>query len=384
MQAYSAGKWHKHSGYSSFQPSSINRPWTIDYPRVLEALSRADRQLGRLDMFSEYAPNLDLFVRMHVTKEATESSRIEDTRTEMEEAVLPEDEIAEDRRDDWREVNNYIRAMRTAIKQLETLPFSTRLLREAHATLMEGVRGEHKTPGDPSDQRQSSFRRSQNWIGGSNPGNARFVPPIADDVPELMSDLERFAHNADLHLPPLLKVALMHYQFETIHPFLDGNGRIGRLMVPLYLVSQNILKQPVLYLSDYLERNREEYYERLTRVREQNAIADWLIFFLDGLAETAARGVDTFNETLRFKAQWEKEIASWKPQSQSGLALFEHLFSQVWVNARMVAEAADVSQPTAYKLIDRFVQHGLLVEMTGAKRDRIFRFDAYLKLYRRP
>jgi len=203
-------------------------------------------------------------------------------------------------------------------------------------------------------------------------------------VPELMSDLERFAHNTDLHLPPLLKVALMHYQFETIHPFLDGNGRIGRLMVPLYLVSQKILKQPVLYLSDYLERNREEYYERLTRVREKDAIADWLIFFLDGLAETAARGVDTFNEILRFKAQWEKEIASWKPQGQPGLALFEYLFGQVWVNAKMVAEAADISQPTAYKLIDRFLQQGLLIEITGAKRDRIFLFDAYLKLYRRP
>ncbi len=375
MQAYSAGIWHKQFGYNSFQPSRINRPWTIDDPRVLEALSRADRQLGRLDMFSEYVPNLDLFVRMHVTKEATESSRIEDTRTEMEEAVLPEDEIAEDRRDDWREVNNYIRAMRSAVQQLGTLPFSARLLRQAHATLMEGVRGEHKTPGE--------FRRSQNWIGGSNPGNARFIPPIAEDVPELMSDLECFAHNADLHLPPLFKVALMHYQFETIHPFLDGNGRIGRLMVPLYLVSQNILQQPVLYLSDYLERNRGEYYERLTRVREQNAIADWLIFFLDGLAETAARGVDTFSQILRFKAHWEKEIASWKPQRRAGLALFEHLFGQVWVNAKMVAEAAGVSQPTAYKLIDRFVQQGLLVEMTGAKRDRLFRFDAYLKLYRR-
>lgn len=374
MHAYSAGNWHKQLEYSSFQPSSINRPWTIDNPRVLEALSRADRQLGRLDMFSEYVPNLDLFVRMHVIKEATESSRIEDTRTEMEEAVLPEDEIAEDRRDDWREVNNYIRAMRTAIQQLEQLPFSTRLLREAHAILMEGVRGEHKTPGE--------FRRSQNWIGGSNPGNARFVPPTADDVPELMSDLERFAHNADLHLPPLLKVSLMHYQFENIHPFLDGNGRIGRLMVPLYLVSQKILKQPVLYLSDYLERNREEYYERLTRVREKDAIADWLIFFLDGLAETAGHGVETFNKILLFKAHWEKEIGNWKPQSQSGLALFGYLFGQVWVNARMVAEAAGVSQPTAYKLIDRFAQHGLLVEMTGAKRDRIFRFDAYLKLYK--
>jgi len=375
LKNYSAGTWHKQLGYKSFQPSEINRPWTIDDSRVLESLSKADRQLGRLDMFSEYVPNLDLFVRMHVTKEATESSRIEDTRTEMEEAVLPEEEIQEERRDDWREVNNYIQGMRTAIDQLDALPFSNRLLRDAHAALMDGVRGEQKTPGE--------FRRSQNWIGGSNPGNARFVPPVAEDVPSLMGDLERFAHNADLHLPPLFKVAIMHYQFETIHPFLDGNGRIGRLMVPLYLVSQGILKAPVLYLSDYLERNREEYYERLTRVREKNAISDWLVFFLDGLAETAANGVTTFNEILNFKANWEKEIAAWKPQAQSGLTLFGFLFGQVWVNAKMVAKATGVSQPTAYKLIERFVQNGLLIEMTGAKRDRIFLFDAYLKLYRR-
>jgi len=375
MKTFQAGVWLKQFGYKSFQPEKINRPWLIDDAKVLESLSKADRQLGRLDMFSEYVPNLDLFVRMHVAKEATESSKIEDTRTEMEEAVLPEEEIREERRNDWREVNNYIRGMRTAINKLDTLPFSNRLLREAHSTLMEGVRGEHKTPGE--------FRLSQNWIGGSNPGNARFVPPVAETVPEFMADLENFAHNDDLHLPPLFRVALMHYQFETIHPFLDGNGRIGRLMVPLYLISKGILKAPVLYLSDYLERNRAEYYQRLTDVRENDSINDWLVFFLDGLAETAAIGIDTFNEILRFKNHWEKEISAWKPQARSGLTLLEYLFGQVWVNAKMVAEAANVSQPTAYKLIERFVNSGLLVEMTGAKRDRIFRFDAYLKLYHR-
>lgn len=375
MKSFNAGKWLEQLDYRSFEPALINRPWRIDEPRVLEALSRADRQLGRLDMFSEYAPNLDLFVRMHVTKEATESSRIEDTQTEMEEALLPEEEIQEERRDDWREVNNYVRAMDTAIAALDTLPFSNRLLREAHATLLSGARGEHKTPGE--------FRRSQNWIGGSNPGNARFVPPIHENVPELMGDLELFAHNTDLHLPPLLKVAIMHYQFETIHPFLDGNGRIGRLMVPLYLVSQGILKKPVLYLSDYLERNREQYYERLIRVRQANAIDDWLHFFLDGLSETAERGVTTFNEVLRFKADWEAQIGAWKPHATSGLALFQFLFTHVWVNAQDAARAAQVSSPTAYKLLDRFVEEGLLREMTGAKRGRLFLFEPYLKLYRR-
>lgn len=375
MNSFKAGKWLNQSGYRSFDPSRINRIWRIEEPRILEALSRADRQLGRLDMFSEYVPDLNLFVRMHVTKEATESSRIEDTRTEMEEAVLPEEEILEERRDDWREVNNYIRAMSEAIDALKTLPFSTRLLRKAHATLMTGVRGERKTPGE--------FRVSQNWIGGSNPGNARFVPPVHEDVQELMSDLELFAHNQELHLPPLLKVAIMHYQFETIHPFLDGNGRIGRLMVPLYLISCDILKQPVLYLSDYLERNRDEYYERLTRVRERNSIGDWMVFFLDGLSETAQQGVETFSEILKFQKHWETEIGRWKPHGTTGLSLFRHLFNSPAVNAKTAAEVAGISLPTAYKLINRFVSNGLLREITGSKRGKLYLFDSYLSLFKR-
>ncbi len=374
MQSFQAGRWVKRNGYESFEPAPINRPWRIDEPRILESLSRADRQLGRLDMFSEYVPNLDLFVQMHVTKEATQSSKIEDTRTEMEEAVLPEEEISPERRDDWREVNNYIRAMGEATAGLQSLPFSNRLLRGAHAVLMEGVRGERKTPGE--------FRRSQNWIGGSNPGNARFVPPTHESVPELMGDLELFAHNRDLHLPPLIKAAIMHYQFETIHPFLDGNGRIGRLMIPLFLLSEGILKQPVLYLSDYLERHRDEYYERLTRVRQENAICDWLLFFLDGMTETAKHGVETFDRILQFQRHWETAIQNWKPQGTSGLALFRHLFTHSCVNAQQVAAAASVSAPTAYKLIDRFTDCGLLTEVTGARRGKLYLFEPYLNLFR--
>jgi Fic family protein len=378
VNEFKSGSFQSQGDYQCFVPSLVNRPWKIDDPRIIEALSRADRQLGRLDMFSEYIPNVDLFVRMHVTKEATESSRIEDTRTEIEEAVLPKEEIQAERRDDWQEVHNYIQAMNQAVEELNTIPFSNRLLRNAHATLMQGVRGEHKTPGE--------FRTSQNWIGGSNPGNARFIPPPHDLLQELMGDLEKFAHNAGLHLPPLLKVAIMHYQFETIHPFLDGNGRIGRLMIPLYLVSIGILKQPVLYLSDYLERNRDEYYDRLTRVREQkeaHALGDWLLFFLDGLSETAQNGVTTFTEILKFKEQWESTIQKWKPQSVSGLALFQHLFKQPCIDAQAVAETASVSMPTAYKLIDRFTRENLLREITGAKRGRLFLFDPYIKLFQR-
>jgi len=374
MDQYHSGYLTKQGSYSSFEPSEINREWAITDPRVLEAMSKADRQLGRLDMFSEHLPNLDLFVQMHVTKEATKSSKIENTVTEMEEAVLPEDEIEPERRDDWQEVTNYILAIRECQNSLEEIPFSVRILKNAHQILMAGVRGEHKQPGE--------FRISQNWIGGSNPGNARFVPPIHENVPQMMSDLEKFAHNEELHLPPLIKIGVMHYQFETIHPFLDGNGRIGRLMVPLFLISEGILKEPVLYLSDYLEKHREEYYDRLTQVRDKGDMNGWLLFFLDGVAETASKGVQTFNEVLRLKEHWEREIRNWSGQSSNSLLLFHQLFKQPWATAKSVMELASVSSPTAYKIIGQFQDAGLLKEMTGSKRNRVFLFEPYMKLFR--
>lgn len=364
----------KREGYKSFEPSPIHRPWRIPDIRIVESMSRADRHLGRLDSFSEYVPNLDLFVQMHVLKEASQSSRIEGTQTEIDEAVLPEEEVAVERRDDWHEVRNYIKALEAGQQALNELPFSSRLLRHTHEALMSGVRGEHKTPGE--------FRRSQNWIGGSNPGNARFVPPDHEKIPELMADLETFAHEENLHLPPLFRVALLHYQFETIHPFLDGNGRIGRLMIPLYLMSVGILKAPVLYLSDYFERNREEYYDRLTRVRTDNDLGGWMIFFLDGVTETAKNGVETFDRILKFQRHWQETMREWKTQAQSGLTLFHHLFVNLTINANTAMTVCDISLPTAYKLIDRFVENDLLKEITGAKRGKIYVFEPYLDLFR--
>lgn len=374
MLTYTSGCLRQRIDYKSFEPTLLNRSWNLSSSHLIESLSKADRQLGRLDMFSEYVPDLELFIQMHVVKEATQSSKIEDTKTEIEEVFLLKEEIAPERRDDWQEVNNYITAMRESIAALDVLPFSNRLLCEAHSQLMQGVRGESKTPGE--------YRRSQNWIGGSNPSNARFVPPFHENILELMGDMELFAHNRDLHLPPLLKIALMHYQFETIHPFLDGNGRIGRLMIPLYLISEGILKQPVLYISDFLERNRDEYYQRLTRVRMENAMEDWLIFFLDGVTETAAKGVETFDQILQFQRHWEDQIRGWKSQSGSALLLLNALFCNPVVTAARATAATKVSPPTTYKLLERFCNAGLLREVTGAKRNRLFYFQPYLDLFK--
>jgi Fic family protein len=259
MKSFHAGDYISQGWYNSFQPNPINRNWVIDDMEIINLLSKADRVVGRLDMFSEYVPNIDLFISMHVYKEATKSSNIEGTQTKMEDALLDEEDVPLDKRDDWAEVQNYTLAMNQAIKHLQTLPLSSRLIRDTHKALMSGVRGENKYPGE--------FRRSQNWIGGSSPTDAIFVPPVFGDIPNLITDIEEFIHNPVCDLPDLVKIALIHYQFETIHPFNDGNGRVGRLLITLYLVSKGILKRPILYLSDFLESHRRSYYDNIMGVR---------------------------------------------------------------------------------------------------------------------
>lgn len=204
--------------------------------------------------------------------------------------MLDKEDVPLDKRDDWEEVQNYINAMDAAIKALDQLPFSSRLIRETHKVLMQGVRASQKQPGE--------FRISQNWIGGASINDAVFVPPVHTSIQELMGDIEKFVHEENMYLPELLKIGVVHYQFETIHPFLDGNGRVGRLMIPLYLVSKGILRKPILYLSDFLERNRTHYYDNLMRVRERNDINQWIKFFLVGIIETAKNGIDTFDNIL--------------------------------------------------------------------------------------
>ena len=220
MQKFESGKYVSQGYYKSFSPNPINRPWVIDDMEVITLLSKADRMLGRLDMYSEHIPNIELFISMHVMKEATQSSKIEGTQTEMEDALLDKEDVPLDKRDDWAEVHNYINAMNEAVSKLDSLPFSSRLIRMVHEVLMQGVRGENKTPGQ--------YRVSQNWIGGSNINDAVFVPPVHTEIPELISDIEKFVHNEEINMPDLIKIAIIHYQFETIHPFLDGNGRTGR------------------------------------------------------------------------------------------------------------------------------------------------------------
>lgn len=373
MKNYKSGSFQNQGYFKSFQPSLINKHWLLEDMEIQQLLSKADRQLGRLDMYSDYIPNIDLFISMHVLKEATQSSKIEGTQTNIEEALLDKEDIVLDKRDDWEEVQNYIEAMNTAIKQLETLPFSTRLIRETHQILLQGVRGQNKQPGE--------FRTSQNWIGGESINDATFIPPIHNTINELMGDLEKFAHNQEFYFPDLLKIALIHYQFETIHPFLDGNGRVGRLLITLYLVDKTILKKPILYLSDFFERNRQYYYDNLMNVRTKNDVKQWFKFFLVGIIETAQKGIETFDAVLKLKKEVEEKIQKTGHRSHHLLNIMEFLYQKPIVNAVKIVEITTVSQATAYKILEKLVSMDILKEITGGKRGKMYVFDQYIKLF---
>ena len=374
MKNYKAGRTIHRGTYESFEPTLLHhRNWQLDDMSIIDLLSKADRQMGRLDMYSEYIPNIDLFISMHVVKEANQSSRIEGTQTNMEEALMERKNIPEDKRDDWEEVQNYIEAMSSAIQELKVLPFSSRLIRNTHRVLMQGVRGSNRQPGD--------YRTSQNWIGGSNIQDASFVPPIHEDISRLMGDLENFMHDETLELPDLIKIAIMHYQFETIHPFLDGNGRVGRLMITLYLVDCGILKQPILYLSEYFEKNRIDYYDHLMRVRVNDDLSGWVGFFLKGVIATAKSSIQTFDGILQLQEEVNAKLRALGARSGNAQKVMNYLYRRPVLSAEKASEVAGVSKPTAYKLIDALEKKGILQEMTGGERNRQYVFKDYVKLF---
>lgn len=373
MKSFHAGDYVSQGWYNSYQPNPINRNWVIDDMEIVNLLSKADRVVGRLDMFSEYVPNIDLFISMHVYKEATKSSNIEGTQTKIEEALQDEEDVPLDKRDDWAEVQNYTYAMNQAIQHLQTLPLSSRLIRDTHKVLMSGVRGENKYPGE--------FRRSQNWIGGSSPSDAIFVPPVFGEVPNLISDIEGFIHNPVCDLPDLIKIALIHYQFETIHPFSDGNGRVGRLLITLYLVSKGILKRPILYLSDYLESHRRTYYDRIMGVRFGDDVASWVKFFLEGIIVTAEKGTVALNDILALQKEYEEKIKGMGSRSANALKLIDTMYQNPFTDITKTASIIGQSFPTAKTLIDSLVEKGILSEITGGRRGKKYVLSKYINIF---
>ena len=372
IRDFKAGEFKQQYDYKSFSPKNINYSWEIADGDIQQLLSDADRVLGELNAFSQLVPDVDFFIRMHITKEATQSSRIEGTRTNMEEALLDEKDIAPEKKDDWVEVQNYVKAINDAIGQLQTLPLSNRLLRDTHRVLMQGVRGATKQPGE--------FRNSQNWIGMSLK-NAVFIPPHQDEVGELMSDMEKFIHNDELKVPHLIKIAIAHYQFETIHPFLDGNGRVGRLMITLYLVNKGILKKPILYISDFLETHRRLYYENLMSVRNKNDLSQWFKFFLVGVIETSKKGIATFDSILQLQKQVEIKLQTLGSRAANAQKIINYLYQRPSINAEKVSETAKISLPSAYKLIADLEKLEILKEITGGQRGRVYVFNSYIQLF---
>jgi Fic family protein len=373
MKSFKAGKQVSQGHYKSFQHNPINKEWQVNDMHLLNLLSKADRSLGRLDMYSEYV-NINLFIRMHIAKEATQSSRIEGTQTNMEDVFLEKKDVALEKRDDWEEVQNYISAMNEAVKLLHSLPFSSRLIRQTHKILLQGVRSTNKNPGE--------YRRSQNWIGGATINDAVFIPPSHSTVPELMSDIEFFANDELNPLPELLKIGIIHYQFETIHPFLDGNGRVGRLLITRYLVNKGILKQPILYLSDFFERNRTLYYDNLMRARTHNDIDQWLKFFLTGVIEISKNGVETFDGIMQLQRILDSKIQSLGSRANVARKVIDYLYSQPVIDAAKIATITNKSKATNYKLLDDLEAMDILKEITGAQRNKLYAFSDYLQLFK--
>jgi Fic family protein len=377
LNDFEAGNWVQRLEYKSFTPNFITLQWILTDPELQHLLDGANRHLGRLDAFSELVPDVDYFIKMHITKEATVSSKIEGTQTSFQEALIRAEDVDPERRDDWKEVHNYIDATNLAIEEMEILPISNRLIRQTHRVLLRDSRGSGKMPGD--------FRHSQNWIGSSLK-HATFVPPTHEEIPDLMHDLEQFINAEELELqivvPYLIKIAIIHYQFETIHPFLDGNGRIGRLLITLYLISKKLISRPVLYLSDFFEKNRRDYYDHLNRTRTNNQLTSWIRFFLEGVIETAMSSITTFQNIIKLRDDVERiKLLTLGRRQSDAQVLINALYRQPILSGMEIAKVLDKHPSNANRLIDDLVKLGILKELTGYSRNRLFAFQGYIDLF---
>ncbi|MCD8046826.1 MAG: Fic family protein [Clostridiales bacterium] len=361
--------------YQSFMPSALPPVPSIEMSEeMVRLLVTANSQLAVLESVATRIPNVDLFVSMYVRKEALMSSQIEGTQATLEDVFDPMVDTNTNR--NVADVVNYIKATEFAMKRLAQLPLCNRLIKETHAVLMSGVRGQEKNPGE--------FRSSQNWIGGqgSTLKNARYIPPSPEDMLEAMSDLEKYM-NADDDLDPLVRAALIHYQFETIHPFLDGNGRIGRLLITLFLMEQKVLTTPALYISYFLKKNRVEYYDRMTEVRTKGNYEQWIKFFLQALRESAEDAISTIDELVVLHDKNAEVISKMGRAVKTVMLVFQYVESNPIIEIKKTAEALGIAYTTASGAVNRLMDAGILVQTTNAGRNRTFAYKAYLDILRR-
>lgn len=374
LEEYKSGKYVKMNDYKAFIPSKINYNWGWDDTKLDKLLAEANRQIGELNAYSLLIPNVDLYIKMYVKIEANKSSRIEGTRTTVEEDLLDVSDINPEKRDDWEEVQNYVKATNYGVARIkEGFPVCTRLIREIHEILMQGVRGEHKTPGE--------FRISQNWIGGSMPSTAVYVPPPHTEIAECLSDFEKFINNEEIDTPDLVKIAILHYQFESIHPFLDGNGRIGRLLIPLYIQSKGMLEKSCLYISDYIERNKDTYYDMLTRVRTHNDMIGWIKFFLEAVIETSKTAKEKFRKVVELTVEMDKIIVNLPVKSDNAKKVINVLYNEPIINRKKLCNITKIKEGTIKNIINCLLENDIIVETTGYSRNQIFTFQKYTDLF---
>ena len=364
------------TGYEAFLPAPLPPPDLNMSPDFLKRLSAADRALARLDSAASLVPDPDLFVFMYVRREATLSSQIEGTQASLVDLLEYEAEIERvERRAPVEEISNYIDAMRYGLDRLGSLPVSKRLVREIHERLMQGVRGSHQA------QLPGEFRTTQNWIGGSSPSNARFVPPPPDEMRAGLDTWEHYAHEGQ-SIPDLVHIALLHAQFETIHPFVDGNGRIGRLLITFLLTERGILTKPLLYLSIFFKEHRDEYYRRLQAIRDDGDWEGWLDLFIDGVESVAAEATDTARRIIELRERDRQRLSRLGRRAGSALSLLDFLYQQPIITVKIAQQVLSISSPAANSLITALEELGLLVETTGYRRNRIFVYNEYLNLFR--
>lgn len=363
------------AAYQSFKPNPLPPIPEIEMDEeIVRLLVDANKQLVKLDTASQLISNADLFISMYVRKEALISSQIEGTQCTLDDVLDPEVETNTNL--DVSDVINYVKTTQYALKRLEKLPLCCRLIREVHEVLMEGVRGQDKTPGE--------FRYSQNWIGPANCSlkDARYVPPNVEDMQNAMSDLEKFI-NENVDYDPLIRVALIHYQFETVHPFLDGNGRIGRLLILLYLMEQGLLAKPVIYISYFLKKNQVEYYDRISEVRRSGNFEQWIRFFLEAVSKAAS---DSLEAICQLSALHDRNIEKLPKTTRSKdnlRAVFDYIEQYPIIDIKKTAKELEVSYNTVATAVKKLVEIGILQETTNAARNRVFAYEEYLGIMRR-
>lgn len=374
LEEYKSGHYDDCGDFKAFNPSFINHTWLWENAELNSLLAKANKELGALNTYSELVDNIDVYILMHIRVDANKSSKLEGTHTNLEDDMMNLEDVLPEKRNDVQEIQNYVNAMRYGIKRIsdDDFPFTSRLIRELHKILMDGVRGQHKTPGE--------FRYTQNFIGGTMPSNAIYVPPAVHRLPNLISDLDRFLNNMD-NLPILIKLAFLHYQFETIHPFLDGNGITGRLIIPLFLLSSKEISKPCFYISNYFEEHKDEYYSKLQRVRTHSEIIPWIKFFLTASIETAVDAKQKFQNALNTQKRYQTYLMEKRYSTKTLRDIISYMYTDPVTNSFTISESISTSVTTVNKHLKTLLDDGIIDELTGNRRNKVYALRDYINAF---